>query len=493
MVCLFPLSLPLPEVILSAMIFNSFTFFVFFLVVYALYVLLQKNLRWQNAMLLAASCVFYGAWSWRFLFLMFASISVDYACALCIERGKDERTRKKFVFLSILVNLSVLGFFKYFNFFAGSFQELLQGLGFSANIHALNIILPIGISFYTFEAMSYVIDVYRGKMQPTRNYIHYALFVLYFPHLIAGPIMRAKDLLPQIVSPRTLSRNKIYDGVYLICWGLFKKVAVADNLGVVVDMTFRTNASSGMMCLLALYAFAFQIYCDFSGYSDIARGLGKCMGFEIMINFRLPYLATNPVEFWKRWHISLSSWLRDYLYIPLGGNRKGTFMMYRNLLITMFLGGLWHGANWTFVVWGAYHGLLLVIYKWIEPDFPSMPKIKNPALQKIWHGLKIIFFFNLVCLGWLFFRAENIGQALLFLNRIAGNFFFDIRAAQSIFYLLLFLPLLFVLEKKYRNFEDPLAIPRWDHWQTPILVTLMIFSIIIFAAPGRNAFIYFQF
>jgi D-alanyl-lipoteichoic acid acyltransferase DltB (MBOAT superfamily) len=270
--------------------------------------------------------------------------------------------------------------------------------------------------------MSYVIDIYRKKMEATKNYLDYALFVTYFPHLVAGPIMRAKDLLPQISSPRQLSLDKFYEGCYLTCWGLFQKIFVADNLAKIVDPVFSSSGPyNGIQVLIALYAFAFQIYCDFAGYSNIARGLGKCMGFDIMINFNLPYFATNPSDFWKRWHISLSSWLRDYLYIPLGGNRKGTFFTYRNLAITMLLGGLWHGAAWTFVLWGTYHGLLLIIYRLITPALEKIPP-KNFLAAKIWFVIRVVFFFHLVCFGWLLFRAQNMTQLFTMLHGLIFNF-----------------------------------------------------------------------
>ena len=288
------------------MLFNSFQFAVFFLIVYCLYLVLDH--KWQNRLLLVASCIFYGAWNWRFLFPMFISISVDYFCAIRIQRSDDRKVRRRFVFLSIFVNLSILAFFKYFNFFAGNLQVLLEHLGLPVHVYFLNIILPVGISFYTFEAMSYVIDVHRRKITATTNYMDYALFVTYFPHLVAGPIMRAKNLLPQMASLRMINLQKVYDGFSLIIWGLFQKCVVADNLAFIVNKTFSLpTVSSGALCLMAVYGFAFQIYCDFAGYSNIARGLGKCMGFEIMINFNLPYLATNPREFWSRWHISLST------------------------------------------------------------------------------------------------------------------------------------------------------------------------------------------
>ena len=304
------------------MLFNTLQFAIFFIIVYSLYLLF--NHKWQNWMLLVASYIFYGAWDWRFLSLIFISTILDYICGLQIYKSRYLKRKRLFLFFSVFGNLAILGFFKYFNFFATNLQELLKIFGFSIHPHFLHIILPIGISFYTFQTMSYTIDIYRGRMAPTKKFFDLALFVAFFPQLVAGPIERAKHLLPQILVPRKLSLDKFYEGCYLIFWGLFQKVFIADNLAKIVDPVFAGNSPyNGIQVILALYAFAFQILCDFSGYSNIARGLGKCMGFDIMVNFNLPYFSTNPREFWRRWHISLSTWLRDYLYISLGGNRRG--------------------------------------------------------------------------------------------------------------------------------------------------------------------------
>jgi len=336
-------------------VFNSLQFFLFFAVVYSLY--LAFNHKWQNRMLLVASYVFYGTWDWRFLSLIVISTIIDYYCGIKIDEITDAKKRKQFLAISIVANLSMLGFFKYFNFFAENLQALCCFFGFQVQPHFLNIILPVGISFYTFQTMSYTIDIYKGQLKPTRKFFDFALFVSFFPQLVAGPIERASHLLPQILSKRKVTIDKFCEGCYLIFWGLFLKVFVADNLARLVDPIFASDPPyNGVKVLLGLYAFAFQIFGDFAGYSNIARGLGKCMGFDIMVNFNLPYFVTNPSDFWRRWHISLSTWLRDYLYIPLGGNKKGTLFTYRNLAITMFLGGLWHGAAWTFIIWGAYRG-----------------------------------------------------------------------------------------------------------------------------------------
>jgi alginate O-acetyltransferase complex protein AlgI len=474
------------------MLFNSLQFAVFFVVVYSLYLIL--NHKWQNRMLLVASCIFYGTWNWKFLFLMFTSISVDYFCALRIDSTNDNKIRKRFVTLSILVNLSILGFFKYFNFFVHNFQSLFSFFGLSVPVHLLNIILPLGISFYSFEAMSYVIDVYRRVMVPIKRYRDYALFVTYFPHLIAGPIMRAKDLMPQICFPRKLTLGKVYEGIYLISWGMFQKVVVADNLAWVVNPVFASHGPyDGLQVLFALYAFALQIYCDFAGYSNIARGLGKCMGFEIMVNFNLPYFATNPREFWQRWHISLSTWLRDYLYVPLGGNRQGEWMTYRNLAITMFLGGLWHGASWTFIIWGIYQGALLIIYRMLTPLLQKIPTL-NGLPGQIWHFVRIIFFFHLVCFGWLLFRAESLGQIgqmtqALFHIHIMTLYGLSI----GIKSIIVFAWFLLIMDIVQFVKNDLLIIFKW-HWAWEgASYFMMVFLILVMGAGGAKQFIYFQF
>ena len=396
------------------MLFNSFVFAVFFLVVLGLYWLLP--LRLQNIMLLAASYLFYGYWDWRFLSLIALSTLVDYITGLKIEEQNikggegSQKLKKRWLLVSICTNLGLLGFFKYFNFFTASMTAVLSNLGVNPDMFYLDIVLPVGISFYTFQTMSYTIDIYRGKMQPTKRFLDFALYVSFFPQLVAGPIERAKDLLPRILNKRHFDRVQFFEGVHLIFWGLFKKVYVADNLAPLVDQVFRNPSPSGFEVIFGAYAFAFQIYCDFSGYSDIARGCAKCMGIELMINFNFPYIAVNPSDFWQRWHISLSSWLRDYLYIPLGGNRGTTFATYRNLSLTMLLGGLWHGASWVFVVWGAYQGVLLIGHRLLTPIIDSLAKIRAAIPAEIRKVVNIVVMFQLVCVGWIIFRARTMDQ-----------------------------------------------------------------------------------
>ena len=303
------------------MLFNSIQFFVFFLIVYSLYLIL--NHKWQNRMLWLASYIFYGCWDWRFLSLIIISSGVDFYCGAKIDAANESCQRRKFLFVSVAVNLIILGFFKYFNFFVSSLNSLFIAFGLSIDIPILTIVLPVGISFYTFQTMSYTIDIYYKKIKPVDSFSDFCLFVAFFPQLVAGPIERAKNLLPQILRPRKVNLCDFYSGSYLIFWGIFLKVFIADNLAQVVDPIFiKEPPYMGKEVLVSLYAFSFQIFCDFAGYSNIAIGVARCMGFKLMNNFNLPYFSTNPSEFWQRWHISLSSWLRDYLYIPLGGNRE---------------------------------------------------------------------------------------------------------------------------------------------------------------------------
>ncbi|MCR4337129.1 MAG: MBOAT family protein [Candidatus Omnitrophica bacterium] len=473
------------------MLFNSLEFFIFFIVVYSTYLLFSHG--GQNRLLLVASYIFYGWWDWRFLSLLLLSTIVDYVCAIKIEDAPTSQVRKKFLLLSICFNLSLLGFFKYFNFFISSFEALLANLGIAFHPWTLKIILPVGISFYTFQTMSYVIDIYRRDLKPARNFLDFALYVSYFPQLVAGPIERAAHLLPQVLRPRRVTLEQFYQGCYLLFWGLFQKVVIADNLAKVVDPIFASPPPyDGLMVLLATYAFAFQIFCDFAGYSDMARGLGKMMGFDIMVNFNLPYFATNAREFWQRWHISLSTWLRDYLYISLGGNRQGEKATYRNLMITMLLGGLWHGANWTFVVWGAFHGLLLIIHRAIEPSLKKLRLSSNIILENIFWGVRVIFFFHLVCLGWLFFRAPNLSQALDMLTSVLTAFHwptFQNLLDAGLFFILALL-LVQILQYRQKNLLFIFEYPAWIRGTFYFVIWVLILT---FGVTGGKAFIYFQF
>ena len=403
------------------MLFNSIEFAIFLPVVFLAYWLLfNRNLRHQNLFLLAASYVFYGWWDWRFLSLIFISSVVDYVAGLGIARNEQRGRRRFFLGMSLVTNIGLLGAFKYWNFFSESFAELISSFGLQANPWTLKVILPVGISFYTFQTLSYTIDVYRGKMQPTRDIVAFFAYVSFFPQLVAGPIERAEHLLPQFLSGRSLSRDRIMIGMQHVVWGLFKKIAVADQCAKLVDQVFSDPASQpASMLTLGVVFFAFQIYGDFSGYSDIAIGTAKMFGFDLMTNFRTPYFSRDIAEFWRRWHISLSTWFRDYVYIPLGGSRCGRLQAIRNTFVIFVVSGLWHGANWTFVAWGALNALYFLPLLLAGRNRKHLGSASEGRLLPAPGDLlRIAITFALVCLGWVFFRSESIGAALLYIRGI---------------------------------------------------------------------------
>lgn len=470
------------------MLFNSWEFAAFWAVVFSLYAVFRHN--GQNWLLLIASYVFYGAWDWRFLFLLTGSALVDYVVGLAIAGTSDRRRQRLFLTISVATNLTVLGFFKYFDFFIDSLHGLLTAVGIQVSLPTLRILLPVGISFYTFQSMSYAIDVYRQEVKPTRNVRDFLLFVSFFPHLVAGPIMRATSLLPQIIKPRKITMERVAEGSFLIFWGLFLKVFVADNLTRLVDPVFASKGPyTGAAVVVAIYAFAFQIYGDFAGYSTIARGLGKWMGFELTENFRLPYVSTNPTEFWRRWHISLSTWFRDYLYIPLGGNRRGTRAMYRNLAITMLLAGLWHGAAWRFIVWGAYQGTILIGYRLVQSRRATpRPAPESGTWRWAWH---VVVFFQVVCVGWLFFRAPTVGQAGRMLASVFTNFGRPDPTSLRLFCEIL-APLLAVEWVQFAR-NDALAPMRLPRVTRALVYVTCFYLLMIYGAYASREFIYFQF
>ena len=403
------------------MLFNSFVFFIFLGIVLPLYYLLPQ--KWKKVLLLFASYFFYGYWDWRFTSLLLISTVVDYFVGIKLSAELREERRKLFLLISMITNLGILGFFKYYDFFISSFAPLAAIFGGNLDYLHLNIILPVGISFYTFQTMSYSIDVYRRKMEPTKSVIDFALFVSFFPQLVAGPIERASNLLPQISKLSNPRKEQIEKGISLIIFGLFKKVLIGDTTGRIVDRIFfqPTNYMS-VELIAALILFSIQIYADFSGYSSIARGTAKLLGVELMKNFEQPYLSRNITEFWRRWHISLSSWLKDYLYISLGGNRKGNQRTYVNLMTTMLLGGLWHGASWNFVIWGGLHGIYLAIHKYIlgnkKVDSTNYQFNNIKGLFK--YISQVFITFVLVLFTWLFFRATTFETASSFINGIVN-------------------------------------------------------------------------
>jgi len=468
------------------MVFNSLHFVWFFFVVYALYRLLPH--RGQNWLLLVASYYFYAAWDYRFLGLLVASTLVDYTCGLALGAIREPRRRRAVMWVSIGFNLTLLGFFKYFNFFADNLHVIFGALGWQLDFVTLRVLLPVGISFYTFVTMSYVIDVYRREITPTRNLLDFAVFVAYFPHLVAGPILRATRLLPQIATPRHTTSAQIPEGLWLIAWGFFQKIFVADNLAPLAARIFAPGShETGINVLLGTYAFAFQIYGDFAGYSNIARGTSKLMGIELIENFRFPYLVLTPQEFWRHWHISLSTWLRDYLYIPLGGNRGPAWKTQRNLLITMLLGGLWHGAAWTFVLWGLYQGLLLIAYR---PVAASIAAIRGRAGRfAAWWMM-----FHLTCVGWMIFRAPSLGGLVSLAESLFANFApASVDAAGLLAPLLLYTSPLLIIHALEARADDVLVVTRMPVAARYMVYVATTYLILLFGNFGGSEFIYFQF
>ena len=392
------------------MIFNSIDFLLFLAIVFVVYWSIKKTgIKWQNTLILLASYFFYGYWDWRFLGLIIFSTLVDFYAGIKIDEAKTKKGKQIFLALSLIVNLGLLGFFKYFNFFVDSFIEAFNFAGLKLDPWSLKIILPVGISFYTFQTLSYSIDIYKGKLKPTKDIIGFAAFVSFFPQLVAGPIERAYHLLPQFYKKRIFTFENTANGLALMLYGFFKKVVIADRLAPYVNNVFDhyTDYNTPTLVIAAVF-FSFQIYCDFSGYSLIARGVAKMFGFDLMVNFNRPYLAKNFSDFWKRWHISLSSWFRDYVYIPLGGNRVNKGRVYLNLMIVFLVSGLWHGANWTFVIWGALHGLYLILNQLFKKV--NLPKFIN-----------VLFVYTLVVFAWIFFRSDTISDAFLYIKQL-GQF-----------------------------------------------------------------------
>ena len=413
----------------ESMLFNSIPFLVFAPIFFVGYFLLRGSgrLLW----LLGASYFFYGWWDWRFLSLLALSTGIDYSIGRLMETATDDRHRKTLLTLSVCSNLGILGVFKYFDFFSGSLQALLASLGLSVPLPLLNVVLPVGISFYTFQTMSYTIDLYRREMPAEHSLLRFAVYVAMFPQLVAGPIVRAKSLLPQIRSMPAFDLQRFTHGFELVLWGFFLKLCLADNAAQVVDPRFRfPDLFDAGSHIVGTLAFSLQIYGDFAGYSLIAIGLGRMLGFDFGINFNRPYFASSFSDFWRRWHISLSSWLRDYLYISLGGNQHGVVRTYRNLMLTMLLGGLWHGAGLTFVVWGFLHGSYLVLQRAVQPAYASLMKLLRVP-RPIVTGIAILTVFALTNVAWIFFRADSLSSAMTILGRIASFSGWEVGAGEE--------------------------------------------------------------
>ena len=476
------------------MLFNSLTYWVFLVFAFVVYWWLNNRLAIQlrNVFLLFASYYFYASWDERFLLLIIASSIVDYLCGKFIFKSETQFKRKLFLAISIITNLGMLGFFKYYNFFIESFIDFATLWGFSANKNTLSIILPVGISFYTFQTLSYSIDIYKRKLEPVSNIISFFTFVAFFPQLVAGPIERAVNLLPQIQKRQQFDINLFSSGLRIILWGLFKKVVIADRLSFIVDRIFELPSEvSGLYLLIVAILFGIQIYCDFSGYSDIAIGSSRLLGIHLMDNFKQPYFSLSFKEFWQRWHISLSTWFRDYVYIPLGGSRKGKIRTNLNLMVTFVVSGLWHGANYTFLLWGFFHGFFLIIEKKFK-----LPQIK---LVKLIYGILVFMLVNLL---WIFFRAENIEQAWLIFKRIfmftkADQFICDVAGLTDFKTnislaagLIVFVTGEYLLKSNGID-ESVLSLKRTVRWGIYYFIVLMILIFgVLDIAPQ---FIYFQF
>ena len=471
--------------------FNSIEFLLFLPTVFILYwFVFNKNLKIQNSLLLFSSYVFYGWWDYRFLTLIFLSTIVDYIIGLKISNQDSINKQKLLLWFSVLFNLSVLGFFKYYNFFVESWIDLFSSIGYEINsVWTLNIILPVGISFYTFQSMSYTIDVYRKKLEPTKDFISFASFVSFFPQLVAGPIERATNLLPQILNKREFNYDQGVQGLRLILWGMFKKIVIADSLAPTVDNIFTNYQiyDGGILWLGAIY-FAFQIYCDFSGYSDIAIGTSKLFGIELMSNFKFPYFSRNIGEFWRRWHISLSSWFRDYLYIPLGGSKEGIWKSTRNIFVIFLISGFWHGANWTFIFWGLFHSILFLpslIFK-TNRKYTNSIIADNTILPSLKEFLQVGITFILITIGWVFFRSETISDSISYLSQMLFEFGPPQTYRREILFVICLTLLdFFVRGNERMNFKKPNTIE--------LLGSVLLVLVILFFYNKSSSFIYFQF
>lgn len=483
------------------MLFNSLDFAVFLPLVFLLYwFVLKNNLKVQNALIVIASYIFYGWWDWRFLSLILFSTLVDYTVGRGLRNQDNHFKRKLLLWTSILVNLGFLGFFKYYNFFLDNFVDAFSFLGYSFKAQSLNIILPVGISFYTFQTLSYSIDVYKRKLEPTKDFIAFAAFVSFFPQLVAGPIERATNLLPQFYKKRIFDYAQASNGLKQILWGLFKKMVIADNCAEYANLIFNNSGDyNGSTLVVGAVFFAFQIYGDFSGYSDIAIGTSRLFGFNLMQNFAFPYFSRDIAEFWRRWHISLSTWFRDYLYIPLGGSKGGLWMKIRNTFVIFIVSGFWHGANWTFIVWGALNAVYFLPLMLTNNNRKNLAIVAQgslfPSIKEI---LQILLTFALTVIAWIFFRAENMSHALNYLSEIFSFSFFSrpdfpgINAASMLGILILFFIIMEWLGREQQYAIEKLGAQksRFVRW---LFYAFVIFLIGMYTQTEQTPFIYFQF
>ena len=478
------------------MLFNSVAFAVFFPIIFVLYwFVTNKNLRLQNIMLVVASYYFYCCWDWRFGFLLAFSTLLDFYSGLAISNSSTKARKKMWLILSVGINLGFLCFFKYYNFFVESFADMLNGFGMQVNYSTLSIILPVGISFYTFHGLSYVFDIYNDKIKPTTNLVNYTLFVSFFPLLVAGPIERATHLLPQIEKPRKFNYTTAVDGLRQILWGLFKKIVIADSCAEFANQIFANSAHhSGSTLLVGALLFTFQIYGDFSGYTDIALGTARLLGFELLKNFSYPYFSRDIAEFWRRWHISLSTWFKDYLYIPLGGSKGGLWMKIRNTFIIFLVSGFWHGSNWTFIVWGglnAVYFLPLLLTNNNRNNLEIVAKGRLLPSFREFSGMAITF--GLTVIAWIFFRADSIGHAVSYLSGMASKSLFSKPAILP--YAVFGLVALFMVIE-WLGREGKYAIEHFGtKWKAPVRWAFyMGIIMLLFLFSGKEQeFIYFQF
>ena len=479
------------------MLFNSIDFAIFLPIVFTLYWVLRNQLKLQNLLIVVASYIFYGMWDWRFLFLILFSTVVDYTMGILIEKNDSKNKKKLFLWISILVNLGFLGYFKYSNFFLENFVQAFSFLGQDLKFRGLEIVLPVGISFYTFQTLSYTIDVYRKKLSPTKDFIAFSAFVSFFPQLVAGPIERATHLLPQFYRKRKFDYELAVNGMRQILWGLFKKVVIADNCAQFANQIFNNYEDySGSTLILGAVFFTFQIYGDFSGYSDIAIGISRLFGFDLMRNFAYPYFSRDIAEFWRRWHISLSTWFRDYLYIPLGGSRGGMWMKIRNTFIIFLVSGFWHGANWTFIIWGALNALYFLPLLLGGKNRNHLEVVAyDKSLPSFKEILQIGVTFGLTVFAWIFFRAENLGHAFGYISRIFHKTIFSVPAIvkdckQILILLIFFLIIEWLGRRKHFALEFEKGDHRFLKWT---LYSLIVLLIGLFMQTEETPFIYFQF
>jgi D-alanyl-lipoteichoic acid acyltransferase DltB (MBOAT superfamily) len=478
------------------MLFNSIDFAIFLPIIFILYwFVTNKNLKSQNLLIVVSSYIFYGWWDWRFLSLILFSTVVDYLIGINLSKQENQSKRKILLWTSILVNLGFLGFFKYYNFFIENFITAFSFFGTEINANSLNIILPVGISFYTFQTLSYTIDVYKRKLEPTKDFIAFTAFVSFFPQLVAGPIERATNLLPQFYSKRHFDYSKAVDGMRQILWGLFKKIVIADNCAKYANIIFNNSSEySGSTLVLGAIFFTFQIYGDFSGYSDIAIGTSRLFGFNLKQNFAFPYFSRDIAEFWRRWHISLSTWFRDYLYIPLGGSRGGTWNKIRNVFIIFLVSGFWHGANWTFIIWGALNALYFLPIFITNNNRNNLNVIaQSKYLPNLKEFLLMSLTFGLTVFAWIFFRAESVSHAFSYIYSIFSDSLFSIpiiRPKDITILIILFIIVEWIGRTEQYGIEK-LGL-KWK----PLFRYLMYFVIIItifWFSGDEQQFIYFQF